>query len=194
MGRTQYQSSEQVQRGRIPSLPQPFASAWTIESSSLIWPGSLTTTTNLNNKGVVYCSRNNQIIIRRLRRTRRLIIGYHGTRPALWWVRSLKRRFRDWSLLGFKFPTVTSTSRLLSNLKALLTTLAFIKPNVIKRRRCVYKSTVLGPFNVGVAFTRCLENIKKAFVRRMIQRSIIENCLKVIIVNQMELGTDIISL
>ena len=84
MGRTQRQSSERVHRARISSSPQPFASAWTIESSSLIWPRSLTMTTNLNNKGVVYCSRNNQIINRRLRRTRRLIIGDHGTRPTRW--------------------------------------------------------------------------------------------------------------
>jgi len=103
--------------------------------------------TNLNIKGVVYCSRNNRIIIRRLKRTRRLIIGDHGTRPTLWWVRSLKRRFRDWSLLGIKFPMVTSTITLLGNLKALLTTLAFIKPNVIKRRRCVYNSTILGSWH-----------------------------------------------
>jgi len=116
-------------------------------------------TANLNNKGVIRCSRNNRIIIRRLRRTRRLIIGDHGTRRTLWWVRSLKRRLSNWSLLSFKFPTVTSTSTLLGNLKALLTMLAFIKPNVIKRRQCVYKSAILCPFNVRVDFTRCLENV-----------------------------------
>ena len=66
MGRTKRQSSERVQRAQVPSSPQHFASMWTIESNSLIWPGSLTTTTNLNNKGVLYCSRNNRIIIRRL--------------------------------------------------------------------------------------------------------------------------------
>jgi len=113
----------------------------------------------------------------------------------LWWVRGLKRRFSDWSLLGFKFPTVTSTSTLCGNLKVLLTMLVFIKLNLIERRRCVYNSAILCPFNVRVDFTRFLGNIKKGFVRQwMIQRSIVENCLKVVIVNQMELGTDIVGL
>jgi len=59
MGRTKRQSSERVQRAWVPSSSQPFASAWTIESNSLIWLGLLTTMTNLNNKGVVCRSRNN---------------------------------------------------------------------------------------------------------------------------------------
>ena len=64
-------------------------------------------------------------------------------------------------MLGFKIPTVVSTSTLFSNLKALLTLFAFIKPNVIKRRRCVDNGTVLGPFNVGVDFTKCLKYIRR---------------------------------
>ena len=106
MGRTQRQSSERVQRARIPSSSQPFALVWTTKSSSLMWPGSLMTTTNLNKKGVVCSSRNNRIIIRRLRRTRRLIIRDHGTRRTMWWgkrnARSLRRWDRDWSLIGLK--------------------------------------------------------------------------------------------
>jgi hypothetical protein len=64
--------------------------------------------------------------------------------------RSLKRRDRDWSLLGFKFPTVTSTSMLLSNLKSFLTSLAFIQPTVIKRRWCIDYGTILRRLDVGV--------------------------------------------
>ena len=55
----------------------------------------------------------------------------------------LKRRDRDWSLLGFKFPTVASMSMVRCNLKALLIMLTFIKSNVIKRRWCVDNSTIL---------------------------------------------------
>jgi hypothetical protein len=115
-------------------------------------------TTNLNRKGVVHRSRDNQIIVRGLRRAGRLIVRDHGTRRTLWsgkrFVRRLKRRDRHWSLLCFKFPLSTSTSTLLSNLKALLTTLAFLKPNIIERRRCVDNSTVLRSFNVRVDLTR----------------------------------------
>ncbi len=50
--RRQRQSSEWVQRARIPSSPQHFASAWATKTSSLIWSRALTTTTTLNTKGV----------------------------------------------------------------------------------------------------------------------------------------------
>jgi hypothetical protein len=67
--------------------------------------------------------------------------------------RRLKRRDRDWSLLGFKFPTVASMSVLLCYLKLFLTTLAFIKPNVIKRRWCVDNGTIFGSLDVGINIT-----------------------------------------
>ena len=73
--------------------------------------------------------------------------------------RSLKRRDRDWSFRGFKFPMVASTSTLICNLKALLTALAFIKPNVIKRRWCVNNSTILRLLDVRINLTRCIEKI-----------------------------------
>ena len=83
----------------------------------------------------------------------------------------------------------------LSNLRALLMLLAFIKLSVIKRRWYIYYGTILRPFNVRVDLTRCVEDVHKAFIRqRMIQRGIVEYSLKVVIMNQMELGTDMISL
>jgi hypothetical protein len=73
--------------------------------------------------------------------------------------RRLKRRDRDWSFLSIKFPTVASTSMLLCNLKALLKMLAFIKPNVIKRRWCVDNSTILRSLDVGINLMRCFKKI-----------------------------------
>jgi hypothetical protein len=100
----------------------------------------------------------------------RFIIRDHGTRRTLWSgkrnVRRLKRRDGDWSLLCFKFPTITCTSTLLCNLKALLTMLAFIEPNVIERRQSVDNSTVLGSFNVRVDLMRRFEDIQKVLIRQ----------------------------
>jgi hypothetical protein len=109
--------------------------------------------------------------------------------------RSLQRRDRDWSLLCFKFPPITSKGTFLSNLKSFLTSLAFFEPNVIERRWCIDYGTILRPLDVGVDLTRRVKNVHKAFIRqRMIQRGIVEDSLKVVVMNHMELWTDMISL
>ena len=83
----------------------------------------------------------------------------------------------------------------LCNPKMLLTMLAFIEPNMIERRQCIDDGTILRLFDVRVDLTRQVEDVQKTFIRQsMIQWGIIENSLEVVIMNQVELGTDMISL
>ena len=83
----------------------------------------------------------------------------------------------------------------LSKFNFLLMAFALVKPNIVERRRCINNSTIVGLLNVGIHLTGGVEDLKKALVRQwMIKWSIIENCLKIVIVNQVELRTDVVGL
>jgi hypothetical protein len=83
----------------------------------------------------------------------------------------------------------------LSKFNFLLMAFALVKPNIVERRRCINNSTIVGLLDVSIHLAGGVKDLKKALIRQwMIKWGIIENCLKVVIVNQVELRTDVVGL
>ncbi len=146
LGYTKRQTSERVCWKCIPFLPQPFALARTTKSSSLILPGAVTMTTNVNSDGGIVAIRDNRALIGR----RQGIVIVQNNR-TIWSMTRNVSGLASWQrqqrLLSFKTLMVTCLSTFFCNFKALLTTFTFIQSDVIKRRQRVNNSAVFCAFN-----------------------------------------------
>jgi hypothetical protein len=164
----EHHSSERVQGSWVYPSPETFDLALTSKRSSLIMSRTLLMMLNFCNKGIICRSRDNRVVVMRVRGLRRVVVRHNGnireTRACIRHSSWSCSRDWDWWGLRLKSSTILGLSMFLGKLKLFLAVFSLIKPDIIKRRGRIHNGTIVSTFNVGAHLARSVGDVQEMLI------------------------------